>query len=158
MATELKSASKAVLAAASELHEARGNDELNDFQRYLLLAVASLQKAEESTEDDDERKTAKRLRKQLQQSLPESTATESNATIEKKGLDLGQYAHTKVFAGNEKKTEKFARLMGGAHSSGQPHHHATFAADSKTAERVNHELENQFQQAMQHKGKKGLGL
>jgi hypothetical protein len=162
VAMSLKPSSKEVLADAMELHEERGATDLTQLQAYLLIATAALSKAEsccpDVTEADDEtRKLIKRARKMMTALLPE---VETNANVEEKGLDLGQYAHTKVFEGDNKKVEKFARLMGGKAAmsvEGQHTHHNTFAPDSKTSKRITHEIEEQFNSALHHKGKKGLG-
>ncbi|CUG89811.1 Hypothetical protein, putative [Bodo saltans] len=164
----LKASSKSVLSDAVELQEERGLAEVNQLQAYLLLATAALSQAEaDDAADDETAKTIKRARKIISALIDSSTSSsttttveESNDVAEKKGLDLGQYAHTKVFDGDSKKVEKFARLMGGKSVvSTEGHHtqHNTFAADSKTTKRITHEIEEQFNAAMQHKGKKGLG-
>lgn len=163
----LKASSKSVLSDAVELQEERGLTEVNQLQAYLLLATAALSQAEaDDAADDETAKTIKRARKIISALIDSSTSSatttveESNDVAEKKGLDLGQYAHTKVFDGDSKKVEKFARLMGGKSVvSTEGHHtqHNTFAADSKTVKRITHEIEEQFNAAMQHKGKKGLG-
>lgn len=82
----------------------------------------------------------------------------------KSDVDLGQYASTDAFNQNEQKRLKFARLMGGAkagavHSAGASaaSHHNTFAANNAEVQRMNANLESQFESAMTHKGKKGLG-
>jgi hypothetical protein len=166
--TSLKASSKSVLSDAVELQEERGLAEVNQLQAYLLLATAALSQAESDDGADDETsKTIKRARKIISALIDASTTTagavveEANVVAEKKGLDLGQYAHTKVFDGDSKKVEKFARLMGGKSvvaTEGHHTQHNTFAPDSKTSKRITHEIEEQFNAAMQHKGKKGLGL
>lgn len=157
MSAELRPVSKAVLADAVEIHEARGAPEISELQALLIIATAALQKAATlDGVDDDVARNLKRARKMFADQLP---TEEVNRTAEDKGLDLGQYAHTKVFEGNAKKVEKFARLMGGGKAEVQTSHthHHTFAPDSKTAQRIEHEIEEQFNAAMSHKGKKGLG-
>lgn len=153
--SELKQFSKGVLSDAVALHDERGDVDLTALQAYLLIATAALSKAESEVKesDDETRRTIKRARKLFQEFLP---PVEKNEVAGVVGLDLGQYVHTKVFDGNSKKVEKFARLMGGA--KGEPvAHHNTFAPDSKTTQKITHELEEQFNQAIHHKGKKGLG-
>ena len=160
--SELKKLSKEVLSSAAELKASRGLDEEQDCSEasnLLFLIVSSLSRLESvanqqnETDGEELAQAAKRARKLLRGFLPDG---EANPVVEQKGLDLGQYAHTEVFDGNAKKAEKFARLMGGA--KGEPHkHHTTFAADSTTVKKVVHEIEDQFNTALQHKGKKGLG-
>lgn len=72
-------------------------------------------------------------------------------------LSLGQYASAGAFKGDESKQAKFARLMGGAHSDVKGEQRNTQAADDKTITRINRDLENQYEFALNHKGKKGLG-
>lgn len=152
--TELKSASKFVLADARELHEACGTPDLSDLQAYLLVATAALRLAEAlDNNNEDVARDLKRARKLLHSHIP---TAEANPVAEDHQLDLGQYAHTKVFEGDSKKVEKFARLMGGGKGEAATHHN-TFAPDSKTSERITHEIAEQFNAAVNHKGKKGLG-
>jgi hypothetical protein len=151
-----KQLSREILSGAMELHQERHSPPLSEAQALLFFAVASLRRAENTGDaDPDLQKALKRGRKLLQELLPHG---EENQSVEDKGLDLGQYAHTKVFDGNAKKAEKFARLMGGAAASdGQPHHHSTFAPDSSTVAKITHDIEEQFNAAITHRGKKGLG-
>ncbi|KAG5489509.1 hypothetical protein GH5_00382 [Leishmania sp. Ghana 2012 LV757] len=79
-------------------------------------------------------------------------------------LHLGQYASSDAFDQNEQKRMKFARLMGGAKVAAQEHvsagghaHHNTSVASKVELQRMNANLESQFDSAMSHKGKKGLG-
>ncbi|KAK7197920.1 Small acidic protein family [Novymonas esmeraldas] len=81
-------------------------------------------------------------------------------------VELGQYASADAFGQNEQKRMKFARLMGGAKAAaaaaagetgGRAHHHNTLAASTAEVTRMNANLESQFESAMSHKGKKGLG-
>lgn len=105
-------------------------------------------------------------------SRSEATATAASATPRDKdassAVELGQYASTDAFNNNSEKRLKFARLMGGAkattaasaESSGsgaQAHTHNTHAKNSAEVRRMNESLESQFEAAMSHKGKKGLG-
>lgn len=85
-----------------------------------------------------------------------------------KSVELGQYATTDAFSQNAEKRLKFARLMGGAkatsgaasRSSGgqlQHPHHNTHAKNSAEVRDMNERLAKEFESAMSHKGKKGLG-
>ncbi|KPI87351.1 hypothetical protein ABL78_3539 [Leptomonas seymouri] len=82
-----------------------------------------------------------------------------------KAVELGQYADTDAFGQNEEKRMKFARLMGGAKAaaaagsgaSGSHSHHNTHAKSSAEVRRMNENLEREFESAMTHKGKRGLG-
>lgn len=82
-------------------------------------------------------------------------------------VELGQYSTTNVFGQNMEKRLKFARLMGGAKaataaaencsSNGSRLHHNTHAKSGAEVRRMNDNLEREFESAMAHKGKKGLG-
>ncbi|KAG5464193.1 hypothetical protein LSCM1_00373 [Leishmania martiniquensis] len=79
-------------------------------------------------------------------------------------INLGQYASSDAFDQNKQKRMKFARLMGGAKvaaeekgSAGGNLRHNTFVASKDELKRMSANLESQFQSAMSHKGKKGLG-
>jgi hypothetical protein len=99
------------------------------------------------------------------------TATSSPATAQSntaKSVELGQYSSTDAFGQNAEKRMKFARLMGGAKAAaiaaesaaqgGASHtHHNTHAKSSAEVRRMNENLEREFESAMTHKGKKGLG-
>ncbi|KPA81352.1 hypothetical protein ABB37_03738 [Leptomonas pyrrhocoris] len=97
------------------------------------------------------------------------TAASSSAAVSQsprpKTVELGQYSATGAFGHNEEKRMKFARLMGGAKaaaaagggdSNSHPHHN-THAKNSAEVRRMNENLEREFESAMSHKGKKGLG-
>lgn len=71
---------------------------------------------------------------------------------------LGQYANAGVFTEDASKRAKFARLMGGTRSgrtAEEPRN--TQAADHETVLRIHRDLANQYESALSHKGKKGLG-
>lgn len=78
-------------------------------------------------------------------------------------LDLGQYASQKegLFGGNDAKKNKFARLMGGAKISREggegPTHHAIEGKTSQEINQINENLAKEFDFALHHKAKKGLG-
>lgn len=114
-------------------------------------------------EHEDLRKTAKRCRKQLQGFVADTL--EENRVQDEEGLDLGQYAHTQVFDGNDKKAAKFARLMGGAKGikdgklpAGARSPHATYAPSHEQLAKITLDVEEQFSTATAHKGKRGLGM
>eukprot|EP00796_Vickermania_ingenoplastis_P008196 gene8196-5722_t len=74
-------------------------------------------------------------------------------------LDLGQYASAQdgLFDGNAGKKNKFARLMGGGKAAAGQQSHTTLAASSADVKKINADLEREFNYALQHKNKKGLG-
>lgn len=84
-----------------------------------------------------------------------------DGAVDTSAVDLGQYANAHAFDDNEKKRMKFARLMGGAKAGHLPSNgaerHNTIAANAKAVKTMNRDLEAQFETAMHHKGKKGLG-
>lgn len=157
----LKDLSRDVTAAA-----AGKEDSLKELDILALIAVTALSHLENFTgsEDDNEelRRTTKRCRKQLQGYIAESV---EHNKVEDQGLDLGQYSHTQVFEGDDKKTAKFARLMGGAKAkegkaapTSSPRLHSTYAPTHKELTKISLDVEEQFAAATTHKGKKGLGL
>lgn len=171
MDPRLKVLSREVAQVATD--DLNGRD-ATDVQLLALLAKAALSRLEAALSqpsDEDARRDVKRARKMLQ--IHEPPPVEHNA-VESKGLDLGQYAHTEVFEGKEKKAEKFARLMGGAkvpppspsscHVAASPGlsspklHHATYAPPSDIIHRMTEDVEAQFNDAIHRKGKSvGLG-
>ena len=72
-------------------------------------------------------------------------------------LDFGQYKDgASLFHGDTRKAEKFAKLLGG----GKEHKlllHNTVAQSATAYDDLSNTLERQFQEAMQHKGKRGIG-
>lgn len=131
---------------------------VSEKQALLLLAIAALTKLESLAESSDElSQTAKRARKTLKPHLADDEQPKEAPGTPQTQLDLGQYANTDVFDGNDKKASKFARLMGGAKGTSTSKH-ATYAMDSSSAKKVTSEIEEQFNAAVHHKGKKGLGL
>lgn len=153
--------SKEVAKDATALLEKQigdGSHDATECSALVLIAISALQRLQDHAEANDElRQSAKRARKTLKDFMPR---VEHNAEVEQKGLDLGQYAHTKVFDGDAKKAEKFARLMGGAKNTGAPPSpklHATFAPSSDKVKKMELDIEGQFNLAVSHKAKKGLG-
>lgn len=168
--------------SASAAAEGQGVDvsttELTEKDALLLLAMATLRQLERVSEDDCSA-AARSARRSLKPFV--SAAAESGSRRGSRGgspkrpreeqegaeqgnassMDLGQYASAGVFDGNESKRAKFARLMGGAKTGSRPEsrgsEHNTLAASTAQIKRINEDLETQFDSAMQHKGKKGLG-
>eukprot|EP00388_Colpodella_angusta_P006360 GDKJ01018872.1.p1 GENE.GDKJ01018872.1~~GDKJ01018872.1.p1 ORF type:complete len:178 (-),score=23.80 GDKJ01018872.1:36-569(-) len=157
---------------------------LTSSERFVLIAIAALDLAEansahsvhvhagDSEEDDrDLLRLRKLLMRQLQDMEHTTSAVKHETVVNRceeekmnkiaasKHIDLGQYSHTAVFKGDEKKTEKFAKLMGGAKESNstQLASHATYAPNSEVVSKITRDIENQFHSAVTHKGKKGLG-
>ncbi|KEG08176.1 hypothetical protein DQ04_07831040 [Trypanosoma grayi] len=176
--TSLKGTAREMREAAAQLAEARGlqPDELPCRQDGLLLfAVAALKELEaealSSSSTSEVAAAAKSARHALRSYLPRPQQETGGGAKRDRGdahgddqihntsnednVDLGQYAHTSVFDGNERKRAKFARLMGGGKS--EVSHHDTFAADANTLKRINGNLEEQFNTAITRHGKKGLG-
>ena len=162
-------------------------------ERFLLIAAAALDLAEANRahdrisipgDSDLQNKEITRIRKLLGKELclledtndyerkvkksEKREREEMDEVTEAIHCDLGQYAHTKVFSGNLKKTEKFARLMGGLKNGGtvvppgtpptSPSLHPTYAPSTERMKKISHDIESQFMSAIQHKGKKGLGV
>lgn len=172
--------------AASSLRSVHAGDrKITVAERFILVAIASLDLAEANDahnvhhaagDSEFDSKDIKRLRKLLMRHLIKTEDEEDDAlrqrTIdakeeqamasiaEQKRLDLGQYAHTKVFQGDERKTEKFAKLMGGSNaaaSAAAKGAHSTYAPNSEVVSRITKDIEDQYAAAAAHKGKKGLG-
>lgn len=156
MDPRVKQLGKEVMTAASVELDGR---EATDAQKLALIATAALSQleallaADESNEDAQ--RDIKRARKHLTAMLP--PPVESNPALEAKGLDLGQYAHTEIFDGEVKKAEKFARLMGGGKVGEHKTAHHTYAAPKEVLHKIGDDVEAQFNEALHHKGKRGLG-
>lgn len=169
----LKELHQAVKAATSELLGDDSTSITSDAEGLLLIAMAavrecqgSLSGSSESSAASDElkgvRKTLKRLRQELlSASTSQATTGPSSSkrlrTEDEEDASLGQYAGQKsdLFGGNNAKQDKFARLMGGGKSKTAAHN--TFAASSSEIKKINANLEREFQNALQHKARKGLG-
>jgi hypothetical protein len=150
-----------------------GRNPSNDAEFLASLAIATLEslvehhpaptgdqdvtsRRRERDEDEEPLRTLiKRTMKRLKRH--EAPAVEHSAVAEAKGLELGQYGHTNVFDGDAKKTEKFARLMGGGKGGATEAGHNTYAASASTIKAIDRSLEQQFEAAHSHHGKKGLG-
>lgn len=165
----------------------------NTAERFLLIACAAMDLADANQPHDREsipgdsdlkNKELTRLRKLLGKELrlledtneyehkvrknEKREREEMEEVTEVIHADLGQYAHTKVFSGDLKKTEKFARLMGGmkggasastkASPPNSPSLHPTYAPSTDRLDKINKDIEKQYMSAIQHKGKKGLGI
>lgn len=121
-----------------------------------------------SAAGDEGTSDKKRRRTEESTEAPTSSSYRGSATADRSGtsnsIELGQYASSDAFDQNEQKRMKFARLMGGAKvaaqgtgGAGGHSRHNTFAASNAELKRMNANLESQFESAMSHKGKKGLG-
>lgn len=94
-----------------------------------------------------------------------STSIHSRKNRGEDALDLGQYVNQKdvLFGGNDAKKNKFARLMGGAKALKEGggdkefSHHDTVGKTSKEIKKINEDLEKEYDYAIHHKSKKGLG-
>lgn len=109
--------------------------------------------------DSEAVKDVKRLRKILRRRLDTAAAAAEPAAGA--SPDLGQYATARDALGNEKRVEKFARLLGGAKASrseGVATTHATYAATPEEIAARQAALQAQFEDAAARRGKlKGLG-
>lgn len=173
----IKQASKLLAQAATERLCGRNVDN-DEAVVSLLLCVEALGAFRTSTSNATLKNEAKQLRRALLLELENSSPLpkDNNACANKcddstnnqepaskrprKELDFGQYAHTDVFDGNSRKAEKFARLMGGAKTTDNspPTPHATFAPPPEIAKDISQQIGDQYNLALQHKGKRGLGL
>jgi hypothetical protein len=148
-----KDIAKDVSASLTSASEKTTEEEL-----LAMIVVAGLARLEAIAGENDELlRVAQRSRKAVQRFEP--AQVEHNTKVEESGLNLGPYSHTKVFDGKEQKANKFARLMGGAkegpHTS--PRLHPTYAPSHDQEREIEKNIEKQYQDAAQHKGKKGLG-
>lgn len=93
-------------------------------------------------------------------------STESKCKTNDSSLDLGQYVNQKdaLFGGNDAKKNKFARLMGGAmplkkgsSAGGERSHHDTVGKTMQEINKMNEDLAKEYDFAVHHKSKKGLG-
>ncbi|RNF03439.1 uncharacterized protein Tco025E_08171 [Trypanosoma conorhini] len=170
--TSLKSAAQELRGAAAALAESRGlqPDALPCRSDALLLLAAAALKAVEADAAGAANvvAAAREARRLLRPHLPRPQQPEAETAAAAAGrkrarataedaedADLGQYSHAHAFDGDARRRAKFARLMGGG--KGEESHHNTFAADASTVKRINGELEEQFNTALSHHGKKGLG-
>lgn len=165
--------SKVCLASA---HEKVGGDDatVSDVASLTALAVAAIEQlttllgAEESFHED--RRELKRISKSIRALQPQieeklvaddSKNAKAAAAVTEEVVDLGQYANTGVFEDNDKKKNKFARLMGGAKKEARVEEghkqHSTFALTQDKLKNVEGELEKEFEMGRTHHGKKGLG-
>ena len=164
---------------------AGGDDDRSALTALAIAAVGKLLSDVVTGEDvADERAELKRIAKSLRrvseqiaakqqrqhQDDDESTSTAQQPRTDDAAvadLDLGQYAHTTVFAGDKKKLSRFARLMGGGKrhpredddddNGGGVHQHATYAPSEAEQKALEAEIEAEFDAARTHHGKKGLG-
>jgi hypothetical protein len=174
-----KEISREALERANARLGEEGTADLQDYQLAAAVAAESLAIFEEyvanlsSTDvDEDTLRDVKRVRKQLRRIVPKredeaatvaasASPTEAQqkkttvADADGKSLDLGQYS-TAGQGMSSKAAGKFARLMGGG-KGGAAAAHATFAASAEEEERRQREIQTQFEAAVAHKGKKGLG-
>lgn len=183
---------KTIHEKRSEENDAKPH-KFNTSERFLLIAAAALDLAEANQnhdrvlipgDSDLQNKEITRIRKLLGKELRLQEDThdyerkvkksekrereEMDEVTESIRCDLGQYAHTKVFSGDLKKTEKFARLMGGLKNGGtvaapttpptSPSLHPTYAPSTERMKKISRDIESQYMSAIQHKGKKGLGI
>lgn len=169
-------------ATALKAAHAEGR-KLTSSERFILVAIAALDLAEANSthavhvfagdsEDDDKgiMRVRKLLMRQFEDMKENTAARKHEAAVSKheteemekvqanKHIDLGQYAHTSVFKGDEKKTEKFAKLMGGGKAGSAPAaQRNTYAPNSEVVKKITQDIQSQFHSAITHKGKKGLG-
>lgn len=174
----LKEASKEVREAAAELLEQPAHETASTAQLYAALAISALRRLEQSGAELEPHvaeavaAVCKPTRKVLKQMLlfdrPPQEPTKSpqgkrgrEADKAAPELDLGQYATSDMFDANEKKKNKFARLMGGgkAHAgeNGAPSKHDAVAAKQSVYEKMSKDLESQYDYGLHHKKGKGLG-
>ncbi|CAC9551250.1 conserved hypothetical protein [Leishmania infantum JPCM5] len=145
-------------ASQNELHS-----KLKACRKALKSHSARSAAGDEGTSDKKRRRTEDSTEEPTSSSSSRGTATADRSGTSKL-IELGQYASSDAFDENEQKRMKFARLMGGAKVAAQEKggagghsRHNTFAASNAELKRMNANLESQFESAMSHKGKKGLG-
>nr|CAJ2482083.1 unnamed protein product [Leishmania braziliensis] len=143
--------------------------ELHAHLKKCRKALKSLSAHSVATAGEEGASDRKRHRSEGIAEVPTSSSlTRGTAAADQPGttksIDLGQYASSGAFDQNEQKRMKFARLMGGVKGTtqgtggaGAHSRHNTFAVSSAEMKRMNASLESQFESAMHHKGKKGLG-
>lgn len=176
MPNTLKALSKSVyLESIALVGEGSVDQEFKDTEGFVVLALAAVKAALSSDDSLPEdlvselksvRKLLKGTRSQLsndkEASAGDKRKRDGAACTSSSEIDLGQYANQegKLFSGNDKKQEKFARLMGGKkaeHTGDSGLHHSTFAKSLDEVKKMNQDLEKEFTYALEHKGKKGLG-
>ena len=133
---------------------------LAETELLTLIVISALNRLEAAAADNDElQRVASRSKRAIERYEP--GVVEHNKGVEAKGMDLGQYAHTKVFEGKDAKASKFARLMGGAKEKDpaerSPRLHAMYAPRHDEEEKRMKDIESEYVAATTHKGKKGLG-
>ncbi|CBZ26201.1 conserved hypothetical protein [Leishmania mexicana MHOM/GT/2001/U1103] len=145
-------------ASQHELHA-----QLKACRKALKSHSARSAAGDEGASDKKRRRTEESTEAPTFSSSSHGTATADRSGTSK-SIELGQYASSNAFDQNEQKRMKFARLMGGAKltaqekgSAGGHSRHNTFAASNVELKRMNANLESQFESAISHKGKKGLG-
>jgi hypothetical protein len=110
--------------------------------------------------DSDSTKELKRVRKLLRRRIAEATPAEAEdvSTINSKPAYVGQYATSVDALGDEKRIDRFARLMGGGKASSRADGPTTFAVSPEEAAARQAQLQAQFEEAAARRGKlKGLG-
>lgn len=170
MEEEVRQITKTVRVATIErlAHRPQTTDERTLLSSMCLCAIQRLEAActaDVMSEEDEQ--TCKRMRKLLRRLeksdvLVPSDKNEINEEATSASppgqLNLGQYAEAKAFDGDEKKTSKFARLMGGGKGTKTSSQHDTRAASATELKTVESQLLNQFEQGTYYKSKKrGLG-
>lgn len=156
----LKNALRTVKESISETD----SDACTTQDAFLLIALAALKQLQvAATANEDCAAAARQARKSLKTFLYNSPADTKaskgvkRVRVDAEELDIGQYAGSGAFADDEAKKNKFARLLGGGKADHAKAAHNTHAVSSSTLNRITKDLTNQFDSAMQHKGKKGLG-
>lgn len=177
---------KTVAAATTEILENAGVSSPSDAALAAGFAAEALANVErvlsDSFErlpglDDDALRDLKRVRKMLRraarprgddavagaaaaddrQARPQPKAEESSRRQpDTETPDLGQYK-TAAAGMSTKMASKFARLMGGGKAGAAEEVHDTYAATAAEEEARQRAIQAQFDAAMSHKGKRGLG-
>ncbi|GET93437.1 hypothetical protein, conserved [Leishmania tarentolae] len=132
--------------------------------RKALKSYSARSAAEDKCVSDKKRRRAEEFSEGSASLSSSRGTTAADRAGTSKSIELGQYASSDAFDQNEQKRMKFARLMGGAKVAAQEKggadgstRHSTLAASKAELKRMNANLESQFESAMSHKGKKGLG-